>query len=397
MKRNTIILSAILAVLSLVSCNKDNAGIGEEQNKKEEYVNLIVDMRLPQPSTKVVDVNIKEESVINNIKVLVYDYDDVLTWYRLALTNSDELTDAQKDSLKTFPKATYGKFDGSFGILQCTRGKKLIAAFANEPKLDANTTLTDLIGYDGTLMQSLPGNIIMEASDTVTINENTSIEMEAKREIARFHVKKVTNSLEGKDAGKDIVLERMFLANVSGDFDDWNGFEHTPSVYYNFGNDTKTILSNLDGEAKAYTVDEIGATIKHGESYEEHQHYFYSGTCYTNSNSYEDGTQLVLEGYVGDDPTLRYWSISFDESHLNISIAGNHSYTFNEIIIKSEGSYDIDPDKTYDAIDFKGGLTVTDWSTGEVSVDVEPSTVLITLIGSSLEQWTEEELSLILG
>lgn len=275
---------AALAALSLVGCKEMEV---EPVQSEPELVELTVN--LPDLQTKI--TGSCQETMINDVRVLVFDANGMLESSGSALTSSVSLT--------------------------CTAGHKTLVALVNVGSSVDVTSLDELKSTKSELIRNSSTNLVMEGQKEVDVTASTTVTINVKRLAARISLKKVELAFDMpqyEDATFNI--KSVYLINVPGN-KSYLTSGH-PTFWYNKmerTDDSLQILYDIVSDGRVSSTD---AYTK--------EHYFY---CYPNSVASDSDsttwserkTRLVVEAQVNG--VLYYYPITLD------SVAQNTSYSYN--------------------------------------------------------------------
>lgn len=196
MKKVSMILAAMAAMVCTVACNKelDNNKFGMESAGQMVET---AEMKLSivgngGPATKSADEDFDDDhSVVSSVQFFVFD---------------GEVLDAYK-------KIT----SGTSTSITVKTGEKSVWAVVNAPDISNVTTLTQLKAVSSTLSNNTT-YFVMVGSTPATVPDEDPIEIEVKRIVSRVIVKKVTAAFSNPAyAAMSCKLVKMFLINAPAD------------------------------------------------------------------------------------------------------------------------------------------------------------------------------------
>lgn len=377
MKKYLYFLTA--AAFMLAACNKNDAPVGEVENKAPETGALVVSVSSESQNTKA-NSTLTDESKVNTLQVFVFE----------ATTGKLE-TDKYEANTKTITLSTL-------------TGVKHVWAIANAPKIILNkdalesvlaskisnlgeNTITGLtmVGVSAPASPGsipfTPGNITVGAYTVGATETITAVPINIYRLGARISLEKVTVDFTGTSLeGKSFSIRDIYLKNVvnglrfdgqPADLNDagyWTNrvADHAPNGgnYYldKAGNNVASLICD-----KGLSLD---AAVTDGSSALTVNKYWY---VYPNPRTEDSNavtwsprrTRLVIHAVVGGDIHTYY---QFDVPPAGIAsatdkmILNNHTYDISNIKITMLGKDDDDDDDPTEIGKASITVTVSDWA-----------------------------------
>lgn len=229
--------------------------------------------------------------------------------------------------------------------VKVSQGAKTIAVLANHEKISSNLSFSALKALTLDLGENGASSVLMYGTEDVLVNQDTSVEVEISRLVARIEVDKVTNGIEmDQYKGLPLTVKSIFLTNVVGTRT-VEGAASTP-VWLNR-------MSNQN-DLPALLCDKPEASIAAGSSYSA-EHHFY---CFPNSAAEADGatwsprpTRLVVELQLGDEQWFYPVSIP--------SVMANKCYVISDMTVTRIGTKNPDEVLEFNSLTFT--IKVKDW------------------------------------
>lgn len=314
------IVPACAFLAAAVSCEM----VSPDRTAEVDREKIRVEVSIPQGATKMTSPG--NEGLVNDFQVFVFREDGTLDAY------------------------TSGT--GNTATVDCTSGPKDFVAVVNAPDLADVASRQELMSSRSMMADNSATAFVMAGSSVKDISEaDPKVYIDVKRLAARVSVKKITNAMTAPAySNAEIVLKRIFLANVAGDVP-YSG-TGTPSGWLNkYGLDTELpeLLSSGD----------LDDPIQNGTSYDT-VHYFY---CYPNGTEEDSVTSTVW--------SPRYTRLVIEVEILGkgyyypVSIPGiesNHTYDIKELKITRIGSSS--PDVPVESGAFSIEISVSPWAPG---------------------------------
>ena len=356
MKKASLILTALIGVLALSSCNKDIVPEGGNVEVDPlESSEIILDLNFPEAvATKAVSAYTTAqtyESQVNSVQILVFDSAGKIDKYLNAGNKTSGIS------------------------ISTTAGAKAVWAVVNGPDLKSIGTLSELQGTAITLggnnSTTASTGFIMAGSNTCTVGTSSvSCAITVSRFVSRVALVSVTNSLPASYGS--LTVNCAYLANVVGN-QNLAGNASAATWYNKFGRaDESTQVSShiIDGSTykascEALTYKGISGTAAVGASHTPSTPYLLY--CFPNSSTTAPGkfstsftaqrSILVVKATVGG--TACYYPVVLDDA----APARNASYT---VALTITGPGSSDPNEPVQKGSMTASITVSPWSSGAV-------------------------------
>ena len=356
MKKASLILTALMGVLALSSCNKDIVPEGGNVEVDPlESSEIILDLNFPEAvATKAVSAYTTAqtyESQVNSVQILVFDSAGKIDKYLNAGNKTSGIS------------------------ISTTAGAKAVWAVVNGPDLKSIGTLSELQGTAITLggnnSTTASTGFIMAGSNTCTVGTSSvSCAITVSRFVSRVALVSVTNSLPASYGS--LTVNCAYLANVVGN-QNLAGNASAATWYNKFGRaDESTQVSShiIDGSTykascEALTYKGISGTAAVGASHTPSTPYLLY--CFPNSSTTAPGkfstsftaqrSILVVKATVGG--TACYYPVVLDDA----APARNASYT---VALTITGPGSSDPNEPVQKGSMTASITVSPWSSGAV-------------------------------
>ena len=356
MKKASLILTALMGVLALSSCNKDIVPEGGNVEVDPlESSEIILDLNFPEAvATKAVSAYTTAqtyESQVNSVQILVFDSAGKIDKYLNAGNKTSGIS------------------------ISTTAGAKAVWAVVNGPDLKSIGTLSELQGTAITLggnnSTTASTGFIMAGSNTCTVGTSSvSCAITVSRFVSRVALVSVTNSLPASYGS--LTVNCAYLANVVGN-QNLAGNASAATWYNKFGRaDESTQVSShiIDGSTykascEALTYKGISGTAAVGASHTPSTPYLLY--CFPNSSTTAPGkfstsftaqrSILVVKATVGG--AACYYPVVLDDA----APARNASYT---VALTITGPGSSDPNEPVQKGNMTASITVSPWSSGAV-------------------------------
>lgn len=329
MKKVSMILAAMAAMVCTVACNKelDGNGMAPRLDISGQEVQL-VDMSLSvvgkaAPGTKSSDADFDDDhSAVANIQFFVFD---------------GEVLDAYK-------KIT----SGLSTTMTVKTGEKTVWAVVNAPDISNVTTLTQLKAVSSTLSNNTT-NFVMVGSTPATVPSNDPIEIEVKRIVSRVIVKKVTAAFSNPAyAAMSCKLVKMFLINAPADIN--LQLNAAPTTWY-AQRAYEAVTGLTDFLSTSGSNHELNTSVFDTDCY----HYCYPNPTVADSQATTWSarhTRMVIEVLLGSETF--YYPITLPV------LEPGKSYEIENLTITRKGSSDPDQPISLSDADFE--ISVKDWT-----------------------------------
>ena len=311
------IVSAALAALALISCNREKADIGG----KPVEVNVTI---LGTAPTRATGVTYENESKVGNLQVYVF--------------NEGRLEDYRDAGAAMTAQLT------------ATSGQRTIWALVNAPALNNVTTETELKAKVSQLSDNQTDGFVMSGYTTQELKDGGTVPVTVKRIVSRVSIKKISTDFQYALAQETLTIDGIYLINVAAD--NTYATDGTPSQWVNK-------LGHKDSAYDKYLYDAPNkATVSNGKPYEK-EHVFYPYPNPTKDDTYDATwaprhTMLVVE--VTFENKKGYYPVVLP------ALERNKTYVIDEMVIRHRpGDVPYKPLETGDAT---VQITVNDWELG---------------------------------
>lgn len=299
MKKFKMTIAAMTAILSIVSCQKENNISVTLPDDAPLSVRLCVG-----GETKVTGVNPLNEKKYNSVQFFVFDATGRLEDYKSVTGNS----------------ATLGVLAGA---------KTFVAVLNVGENLSDAATLESLNAKVTKLKDNAVDHFVMVgAKEQPVSSSGASVTIPVKRLVAKITINKITTAFESSAMmATNFKVERIYLINAAGDAH--IGSSGTPTIWYNESGWHGGSASPADA-ADALISDSVSLDLT-GNKSNAVSHSFY---CYPNSF---DTHNTVLELAVKIGGETDYYCIDFSTKGVG-AIEPNKTYTVDELVIKHRGN-----------------------------------------------------------
>lgn len=230
------LFAAAAALLSLVSCNKEQGPVTSVSGKPVE---VIVSVN-GGPDTKATDVTYSDESKVNTLQILVFNGDS-------------------REAYKSVSNAMTA-------VVPAESGQKTVYAVVNAPSLESVTTLSEFLARSTSLADNSKDSFVMVGSTTQELVDGGNVPVTVKRIVSRVSIAKISTDFKEYRANYSVNINGIYMINVAGDNN--FGLTGTPTVWLNK-------LGHFDTSMDALLYDELsGVNVKNGSPYEK-EHVFY--------------------------------------------------------------------------------------------------------------------------
>ena len=305
----TLILSA-LAVVGLVSCNKNV----QEEAAPAEAVRIEVHVDRGTRATDYTGQQGRNDSVdeakVNTLQVLVFNESGVYDGY--------------------------GSSTGTVAVATCTAGTRKVYAVVNAPDLSSVTSEAQLLGMTASLASVAQDGFTMIGSTTAAVAQESNIGIAVDRMAARVVIREVVNNISNDAVAATFKLNAIYLTNVAGDVDYGFTADYTAATWYNRRG------YEADNNLGTYTYDAVGVAVAKGEenSYKT-PHYLY-----TMPNGKEGQVGLPAGATTFTPRAVRLLvraeinGVLYNYPILIQNIAHNKSYEINKLVLTKLGNPD---------------------------------------------------------
>ena len=310
------ILSAAMAALALLSCNREKADI----DGKPVEVNVTI---LGGAPTRATSVTYENESKVSNLQVYVF--------------NNGRLEDYRDAGAAMTAQLT------------ATSGQRTVWALVNAPSLKDITTETELKAKASQLTDNQTNAFVMAGSTTQELKDGGTVPVTVKRIVSRVSIKKISTDFQYALAQEDLTIDGIYLINVAAD--NTYAADGTPGQWVNK-------LGHKDNGYDKFLYDAVGATANNSKPYTK-EHVFYPYPNPTKDDTYEATwaprhTMLVVE--VTFEKKKGYYPVVLPV------LERNKTYVIEEMVIRHRpGDVPYKPIETGDAT---VQITVNDWELG---------------------------------
>ena len=317
-------LPAVLAALSLVSCNREPAPEGDGQPVRIQ-VSVV-----GAASTRATRVTSANESKVSSLQLFVFNNGKLEDYVDAGSATSVQLT--------------------------ATSGERTIWAVVNAVPLSDITQESDLTGKKTLLKENAPDALVMAGSVTEDLKDKATITIHVSRFVSKVAVKEISTEFQNALSGETLSIDGIYLINVAAD-----------NVYAGTGTPTQWV-NKLGHESTGYDAllyDSVAKTVRNGSAYKT-EHSFYPYPNPTVAASHEDTwnerhTMLVLE--VTLQGKKGYYPVELPV------LERNKTYIIEKLVLKHRpGDLPYKPIETGDAA---VTLTVSDWEQGQLWTKLE--------------------------
>lgn len=356
--RKALLFSAALAVMALVSCNRE-AGVDAPQPGDPVEVNVVIK---GAPGTRVTGLTTQEG-------------------------RNDAASEAKVDSLQVFvfngnDREAYRKVKNTLSVLvPATSGERTVWAVVNAPDLDGVMTLIDLQAAVTNLSDNKADSFVMTGSVSQELTDGGQVAITVKRIVSRVSLNKISTDFKDYRSAYSVNVKAIYLINVAGNNNyaingtptEWvNKLKHEDAAYDGLLYDelTAVVVKN-----SVYAAD---GTVETDNSYRnEHVFYPYPNIYGTDADGYTPdysdewsprGSILVVEAvlldgngepYVINDATgqtVGYYPVVLPR------LERNKTYIIEELCItRLPGT---DPYKPIETGETQVTITVAEWELG---------------------------------
>lgn len=325
------LFAAAAALLSLVSCNKEQGPVSGIESGKP--VEVIVSVN-GGSSTKAIDVTYADESKVNSLQVLVFNGENLEAY-----------------------KSVSGQMTA---VVPAESGEKTVYAVVNAPNLSGVSSRADFLARATSLADNARDSFVMIGSTTQELVDGGNVPVTVKRIVSRVSIAKISTDFKEYRANYSVKINGIYLINVAGD----NNFELSaaPSAWLNK-------LGHVDTSMDALLYDQLtGVTVSNGNPYvKEHVFYPYpnalpeSGTTPAYADTWDPrGTLLVIDATLIEDDGITehngYYPIVLP------AIERNKTYSIEEVCItRMPGDVPYKPIETGET---QVTISVHDWELG---------------------------------
>ena len=311
------ILSAALAALALISCNRKMADI----DGKPVEVNVSI---LGTAPTRATGVTYENESKVSNLQVYVF--------------NEGRLEDYRDAGAAMTAQLT------------ATSGQRTVWALVNAPALNDVTTEAELKTKVSQLGDNKIDGFVMCGFTTQELKDGGNVTVTVKRIVSRVSIKKISTDFQYALAQETVTIDGIYLINVAAD----NTYvaDETPSQWVNK-------LGHKDSAYDTFLYDKPDkATVSNGKPYDM-EHVFYPYPNATKDDTYDSTwaprhTMLVVE--VTFENKKGYYPVVLP------ILERNKTYVIDEMVIRHRpGDVPYKPLETGDAT---VQISVNDWELG---------------------------------
>lgn len=307
MKRLSIIICAMGAILSGASCNKVSAPQSLESDSRQPQASLSINLL---DGTKSTASSSEKDKTVNSIQVLVFNLDkdgETEAWAK----------SSSKDNIPT---------------MLVSFGKKEIWAIANcDDDLSQVLSINDLLSKQYTLDKTNVGSLLMAGkSRTDVITSNPSVSIAITHLQSKVTVKKITRQFTTyAQQIKEMTINGIYLINAVGA----THFDGTLSdVWVNKHGHTNNAYDKV-------LYDAVGQTVANGNSYTTTHNFYPFPNNSTNELTSGDGsnvkTMLVVDCTLGGRQC--YYPLWLPKGATEI-LARDKEYVIEEIVLTRPGS-----------------------------------------------------------
>lgn len=315
MKNNYVLLSAALsAVLSAVSCSRENVG----EIRSSEMVKYPVTLSVEAPQSKISISELSGESKINCVYLYAFDRAS-------GNVESVKRFDAGQTSLE----------------LKLSRGKKTIVAVANYDTAISVTDSTSLESSVVSLSTIRKDNVVMVGKTSVNVNGASSASIELKRRVAKICFSKLTTDFSAPAyKSSTFTVKDVYLSDVSSSFQ-LAGATSLPSTLNPSA--LSETLGGIIGDAN------LGINMSGSTSQKIDRAYFSAPDYGTHR------ARLIVAATL--QGVVYYYPLTLPK------LEANKVYTVSDFKITRPGA--LTPDENVDIDSCTLTITVRDWDTGE--------------------------------
>ena len=335
--KKVLFLTAALAALTLVSCNK------EASKTSGPDVEITVTIQGEKAQTRATETTYADESKVNSLQVFVFNGD---------------------------ARESYKNVAAMQALVPAQAGERTIWAVVNAPDLSTVMSMEALKAEVTELADNARDSFVMTGSVTQELVDGGNVPVTVKRIVSRVSVAKISSDFKDYRAAYSVKIHGIYVINVAAD----NKYEvgGEASLWVNQ-------LGHYDDTYDALLADAItDVTVSNGSAYEkEHAFYPYPNIWGTNMENFVPNyadtwsprpSMLVIEAEVFDGdgqviilPGTENQTVGYYPIELPI-LERNKTYSIQEVVLtRLPGTKPYEPIETGET---QVTITVADWELG---------------------------------
>ena len=358
--KKIFLLSAAVAAMTLVSCNREPVASVVSDNGKPVEVTIEIRGAASTRVTGLVNTegrnDAASEARVNSLQIFVFK-------------------DGEREAYR---KVT----DALSALVPATSGERVVWAVVNAPDLDEVMSLEGLQTAVTSLSDNASDSFVMTGSVTQDLVDGGQIPVTVKRIVSRVSINKISTDLKDYRQNYSVRIQALYLVNVAGD----NNYSVAgePLTWINK-------LGHVDADYDPLLADALTAVVVKNSVYDgetlvtdnsyrtEHVFYPYPNAFGTDVEGYTPdysdewtprGTILVLEAVMLDqngepiviapetrpEQTVGYYPIPLP------ALERNKTYVIDEVCITRLPG--LDPYKPIETGETQVTITVNEWEVG---------------------------------